>query len=113
MPSIKYKCGCTAGGDNVASYCPIHGHCEDTNPDEFDKWLRSQSGVYPTIREIAFGRKAWNAAIESQKEKRFGCHVASPRGKIFIYAFCMYDHGYDCEWDNTKETCEFWREIEG
>lgn len=22
---MEYKCGCTADGDNVANYCPIHG----------------------------------------------------------------------------------------
>ena len=26
---MKYKCGCTADGDNVANYCPIHGEAED------------------------------------------------------------------------------------
>jgi len=22
---VEYKCGCSAAGNNVASYCPIHG----------------------------------------------------------------------------------------
>jgi len=26
---MKYKCGCTASGDNIATYCPIHGEAED------------------------------------------------------------------------------------
>jgi len=23
--AVTYNCGCTAAGDNVASYCPVHG----------------------------------------------------------------------------------------
>jgi len=26
---MRYKCGCTADGDNVANYCPIHMEEED------------------------------------------------------------------------------------
>ena len=87
--------------------------------DKFDEWLRSQPGVYPTVWEIALARKAWSAAIESQKEERFACHIDEKIGEIY------YDCGFDYLKDKsacpeterlrfmgkTKTDCEYWREI--
>jgi hypothetical protein len=59
-------------------------------------------------------RLAWDASVESTKtEKRFGCHLAAHRGRMFIYSFCMHDDGHDCMWGLEKNGCEYWREIEG
>jgi len=40
---MKYKCGCTAAGDNVANYCPIHGDAIDRSTDLLS--LRSPFGA--------------------------------------------------------------------
>ena len=31
---MKYKCGCSADGDNVACYCPIHGQGEELKSEQ-------------------------------------------------------------------------------
>lgn len=36
MDSKQYKCGCEASGDNVASYCPMHGDPEVWTQEEID-----------------------------------------------------------------------------
>jgi len=91
--------------------------------NEFEKWLRIQPGVYPTVWEIALARKAWDAAIESTKEQKFGCHVdwKSPKMKKRdweIYQTCCIDYGRpdDCDIAETvkeKDNCPYWRKIEG
>lgn len=87
--------------------------------DKFNEWLRNQPGVYPTVWEIALARKAWNAAIESQKDERFACHIDEKIGEIY------YDCGFDYLKDKSacpeterlrfmgkkKTDCEYWRKV--
>ena len=39
----------------------------DMSEDKFEAWLRNQPGVYPTVWEIEFARKAWHARGELEK----------------------------------------------
>ena len=88
--------------------------------NKFEEWwkksgqfLKCDNWPNQDIIEKVKYKVAWDAAIESTKENRFGCHIAAHRGdKIFIYAFCMHDAGYDCTWSTSKTDCEYWREIE-
>ena len=86
--------------------------------DEFEEWLKNQTGTYPTIWEIELARKAWNAAIESVKPSpEFGCHVGCGNP----YPDCVLDTGdyQNCgeavllkEEGRLKESCEYWRPID-
>lgn len=39
---MNYKCGCTADGDNVASYCPIHGEANVATVDQENEILNAE-----------------------------------------------------------------------
>jgi len=85
--------------------------------DQYEKWKDKYFTSYPTTgsiySDITRLEMAYNELVDATKEKRFGCHIAAHRGdKIFVYAFCMYDAGYDCTWSTSKDGCDFWKEIE-
>ena len=67
MDKVKYKCGCTAGGNNISAFCPIH-HGEMIVGDKyFEAWWEEQDlaqtnmvgALRATFKEIA--RMGWEA----------------------------------------------------
>ena len=82
--------------------------------DKFEEWLNSKDhGIWPTIREVEFARKAWNAGIETTKIKRFKCVY-----NCQLYDDCALDLNGDETCDRMhlvarREDCSRWREIEG
>jgi hypothetical protein len=78
---MKYKCGCTADGDNVANYCPIHGEAEDRSTVLLS--FRSEFGQVLTT-EQALVIVDFVACVESLAEKNMlktgkleGAHYAA------------------------------------
>jgi hypothetical protein len=60
---MKYKCGCYASGDNVASYCPVHG-------DALDVRLKTGHRVICILPDTVETRAKYNEAgiiFESRK----------------------------------------------
>lgn len=63
--------------------------------------------------------ECWNAAIESTKEKRFGCHYYTNENNGKPWSYCVLDYRKDNELCNlednvkSKTDCPHWREIEG
>ena len=90
--------------------------------DAFDKWIIWR--FRPTINHgllrftIDSMRESWNAALESTKEKRFGCHNGTDHP---ISSYCALDDNDDkdhCQhasrlYDQgrAKVNCPYWREI--
>ena len=92
--------------------------------DKFEDWFDSAVDkelfklTAPSAQYHA-AKAAWAAAIESQKEERFACHIDEKIGEIY------YDCGFDYLKDSsacpevehlrfmgkTKTDCEYWREI--
>lgn len=115
MPNVKYRCGCSAAGDNVASYCPIHGYALQDKFDEWWKSIENADDVLYASSHYRIAERAWIAAIESTKEKRFGCHISSDA-----------IDSIRCDWNpfmcpvakkliqqgKSKTDCPYWRPIE-
>ena len=86
--------------------------------DAFDKWIIWR--FRPTINHgllrftIDSMRESWNAALESTKEKRFGCHldadVIESLGCDLNPRICPVAKKLIMQ-GKSKTDCEFWGEI--
>jgi len=93
--------------------------------DQFRKYINNRYSPYADWKSIRFMvanlQECWNSAIESTKEKRFGCHFRMEFNLSHPFDDCNLDstteEDRDCDHakDNgikSKDGCPCWRPIE-
>jgi len=89
-----------------------------------EKWWAENKDSLFSPDKMDFN-KIWDAAIESTKEPKFGCHLERDEHESEEYTICHLDYKRipsitSCQFADflkrngkSKSDCEFWRKIEG